>query len=114
MSRLRQKPARRGRTGDDLRPGDPPKAPGDVPRNSGVDVQRQLVGKTAGFARQTAYAFRKASPAFALAWEDALEQATDELEAEARRRALEGVREPVTNQRGQVVGGWPAALAHPA
>lgn len=41
--------------------------------------------------RSTAYDLRKSSTAFAEAWDLALEQAADLLEAEARRRANEGV-----------------------
>lgn len=43
------------------------------------------------------------SPAFRAAWRMALDQATDTLEAEARRRAVEGWEKPVFYQ-GQPVG----------
>lgn len=43
----------------------------------------------AGITRQTAYTWRKTDPEFAEAWESALEDGVDELEAEAKRRALE-------------------------
>jgi hypothetical protein len=56
----------------------------------------------AGFDRRTAYEHRIIDAEFAAAWEDALDQATDTLEAEARRRALEGCREPVVNKDGLV------------
>src|SRR5262249_34293461 len=38
------------------------------------------------------YQVRKEDEAFALAWDDALEEAADALELEARRRACEGLR----------------------
>lgn len=41
---------------------------------------------------------RKANDDFAAAWDEAIEQATDALETEARRRALEGYEEPVIHQ----------------
>ena len=44
----------------------------------------------AGTSRTRVYELRKADPAFASAWEEAEEIATDRLEDEARRRALEG------------------------
>jgi hypothetical protein len=56
----------------------------------------------AGFDRPSAYFFRKSDPEFAEAWADALEQSIDVLEAEARRRALEGDKEPVVNKDGLV------------
>jgi hypothetical protein len=60
--------------------------------------------------RDTAYAHRKAEESlsedersFTKAWESALEIACDALEYEARRRAVEGVEEPVFHL-GVVVG----------
>lgn len=50
-----------------------------------------LAAKAAGIDRGTAYERRGADPAFAKAWDSALEVAIDALEAEARRRAYEGV-----------------------
>lgn len=49
----------------------------------------------AGVSRTCAYEHRAADEAFAAAWKEAEEIATDALEAEARRRAIEGVEEPV-------------------
>jgi hypothetical protein len=46
--------------------------------------------QAAAVGRSTAYRHRQADEGFALAWADALEDACDELEAEARRRAKEG------------------------
>lgn len=48
--------------------------------------------KAAGIDRSTAYARRDRDPSFAGAMADALEQAADALELEARRRAQDGVR----------------------
>jgi hypothetical protein len=58
--------------------------------------------RKAGFDRKTAYAHRAADPEFAAEWEDALEQSIDDLEGEARRRAFEGVAEPVVSM-GRIV-----------
>lgn len=52
--------------------------------------------------RRTLYDHRAAHPEFAAAWDEAIEEATDALEAEARRRALEGVDELVTCKDGLV------------
>jgi hypothetical protein len=52
----------------------------------------------AGVGRTTAYAHQKGDAAFAERWELALEQGADVLEREARRRAAEGVCEPVFHQ----------------
>src|SRR5262245_29315988 len=46
----------------------------------------------AGVGRVTAYGRRKQDAAFAEAWNSALDDATDDLELEARRRARDGVR----------------------
>jgi len=46
-------------------------------------------------SRSQAYQLRKTDPDFRLAWDDALQAALDELELELRRRALEGVEQPV-------------------
>lgn len=57
-----------------------------------------LVGVACGKAnvsRGTAYDHRKADPAFASAWDDALEAATDAMVLEARRRAYAGTLKPV-------------------
>jgi hypothetical protein len=48
--------------------------------------------------RSTPYKLRGTDPAFAKAWEDAMDDAADVLEAEARRRATLGVDEPVFYQ----------------
>jgi len=51
--------------------------------------------KVARISRAQAYAWRKDDPSFALDWDDAYQQAMDALEAEALRRAVRGVEEPV-------------------
>jgi hypothetical protein len=51
----------------------------------------------AGTSRTRVYELRKADPEFASAWEEAEEIATDRLEDEARRRAVEGVAEPLVS-----------------
>ncbi len=57
----------------------------------------------AGVDRTTIWRYRQSDPAFDAAVQDAMEQATDKLVQEARRRALEGVEEPVY-QGGVLVG----------
>jgi hypothetical protein len=51
----------------------------------------------AGTSRTRVYELRKADLAFASAWQEAEEIAADRLEDEARRRALEGVPEPLVS-----------------
>ena len=57
----------------------------------------------AGIPRSTAYDQRHRDPIFAAEWTEAEEEAADTLEAEAQRRAVEGVLEPVF-YLGQEVG----------
>lgn len=57
----------------------------------------------AGIGRTTAYRHRQADEAFALAWHDVEEEATDKMEAEAYRRGVKGVLKPVF-QKGEEVG----------
>lgn len=59
--------------------------------------------ETSGLPRRTAYNLQKSDPEFAAAWKEAEEIATDALVAEARRRAVTGVDEPVF-YLGQQVG----------
>jgi hypothetical protein len=51
----------------------------------------------AGTSRTRVYELRKADPAFASAWQDDEEIAADRLEDEARRRAVDGVPEPLVS-----------------
>jgi hypothetical protein len=58
------------------------------------------VSKAAALAatsRTRIYELRKVDPAFAAAWEEAEEIAADRLEDEARRRAIDGVSEPLVS-----------------
>lgn len=56
----------------------------------------------AGSARQTFYDHRAADKEFAAAWDEAFEIAVDAEEAEARRRAMQGVSRPLVSG-GKVV-----------
>jgi hypothetical protein len=51
----------------------------------------------AGTSRTRVYELRKKDTAFAAAWDEAEEIATDRLEDEARRRAIEGIAEPLVS-----------------
>jgi hypothetical protein len=59
--------------------------------------------RAAGMDRTTPYHRRDTDPAFAAAWEEALQTSYDLLEAALRERAVDGVEEPVFWQ-GQIVG----------
>ena len=63
----------------------------------------RLAASNADVARQVAYRARDSSPTFRADWDEALEEARELLEAEARRRAAVGVEEPVF-YKGAVVG----------
>ena len=72
----------------------------DALRQTGnVAASAQLSGRS----RAAAYKARDRSPEFALLWDEALEEAIDTMELEARRRAMSGVDEPVYYQ-GQAIG----------
>ena len=49
----------------------------------------------ASITKKTAYNARNNDPDFAQQWDDAIDTATETLEIELRRRALDGVEEPV-------------------
>lgn len=57
--------------------------------------------RTAGVGRTFVYAERERDEAFAALWDDAVEDGMDTLEAEARRRGLEGWDEPVFGRVGK-------------
>ena len=57
-----------------------------------------------GTSRTRVYELRKADTAFVAAWDEAEDIATDRLEDEARRRAVEGVAEPLVSA-GKLVRG---------
>lgn len=59
--------------------------------------------QAAGVVRSTAYRAKEADATFAAQWDEALADGVDLLEAEARRRAVEGVEKPVF-QGGVQVG----------
>lgn len=56
--------------------------------------------RAAKIDRTSVYAERRRDQQFAQAWDDAMDMAADELELEARRRAYEGVEEPVFGSLG--------------
>lgn len=55
------------------------------------------------FSRKTLYEWKESHDAFRKLWDEALDIATDALETEARRRAVDGWDEPVYHQ-GKKVG----------
>lgn len=59
--------------------------------------------KAASIGLRTAYNWRSDDDAFAADWDEAYAQGAEALEGEARRRAVDGVDEPVFH-RGQIVG----------
>ena len=61
--------------------------------------------RAARIHRTVPYKARQDDPDFAAAYADALEEACDGLELEARRRAHDGVDEPVVYQ-GELMGCW--------
>ncbi len=61
--------------------------------------------RLAEVGRQTVYDHRTADEGFAKAWDEALDESADLLVLEARRRAHDGVDEPVIWQ-GQLTGVW--------
>lgn len=70
-------------------------------RGTGGNVT--LSCEMAGISKRAAYDWREVDPNFATAWNEAVEAGTEELELEARRRALIGVEEPVFYQ-GEICG----------
>ena len=59
--------------------------------------------RVAGKGKSTAYVLRRSDPAFAEAWDIALEALADQLEAQLRDRVLNGV-ETVLHYQGKVFG----------
>ena len=57
----------------------------------------------AGYGRRTAYEYRDRYDEFADRWDEAVDTAVERLEAEADRRAVEGVLKPVFH-KGEVCG----------
>lgn len=62
-----------------------------------------MAARLAGASRQAFYLLKQEDLNFEIQWASALEEATDELELEARRRAVEGHDEPIY-QGGEKVG----------
>src|SRR5271156_4372552 len=71
-----------------------------------------LAVEIAGTSRTRVYELRKRDTAFAKAWEEAEERAADALEAEAWRRAVAGVQEPLVSggKVGRDDDGQPLAI----
>jgi len=63
----------------------------------------ELAAQGAGLGYGTVYEHRARDAAFAAAWDQAIERGTDRLEDEARRRAVDGVEEPIIHN-GKIVG----------
>lgn len=70
-------------------------------RENGGFVSKACIA--VGVSKQTVYNWRDADPVFKQQWDEAIEFATEQLEAECRRRAYEGILEPVWYQ-GEEVG----------
>lgn len=94
---------------------------GDPPRNWRSRFLAELAAtgnvthsaKVAVVNKQTVYNHRMQDGDFAAAWADAIEESNDNLEAEARRRAVDGVDEPVVYQ-GELMGSWVGPDGKPA
>jgi hypothetical protein len=63
-----------------------------------------LAARASGVHYTTTRVYLKNDPEFALLVEEALEEHAMLLEQEARRRAVEGVTEPIINREGEIVG----------
>ncbi len=70
-----------------------------IRENGNITLAAALVG----VSRQRAYQIRDKDKEFAKSWDEAIEIATDNLEHEARRRAMQGTVKPVY-YKGQVCG----------
>lgn len=57
--------------------------------------------KITGIARKTHYNWMQEDPAYAAAYKEAIEEAAENLETEARRRAVQGTAKPVFYQGNQ-------------
>lgn len=62
-----------------------------------------LAARQAGYGRTSVYNYRNEDPEFAEQWDEAKENYIEELEAEADRRAIEGIEKDVYYQ-GRKVG----------
>jgi hypothetical protein len=70
-----------------------------------IDGNVSRSATASGISSTTAYALKRSDADFAAAWDIALEDASDTLEAEARRRAVKGIQKPVVYQ-GQLTPVW--------
>jgi hypothetical protein len=61
-----------------------------------------LACRSAGIGRATAYVHRNRFPVFAQKWDDAIDESIDIMEAEARRRAIQGTERRVFYQGGEI------------
>ena len=76
-----------------------------VPRRTAAQRKPQCRRPAAKIDRTVPYKTRQDDPDFAAAYDDALDEACDGLELEARRRAHDGIDEPVVYQ-GELCGSW--------
>lgn len=91
------------------RPAPPARGTGLTPKKRAafIEVLRAAANVTAaakaiGMSREAVYKLRHRDAAWADAWDNAIEEAVDTLEQEARRRAFHGVEEPVHYQGARV------------
>ena len=76
---------------------------------SGIDLGLAKTGIVSlsagavGVTKQSAYLWRAEDPEFEAQWDDAIEAAADVLEAEARRRAVEGIEVRHYDRDGKLV-----------
>ena len=70
-------------------------------RKTGGNIARAC--RAEGIARNTAYEWRKDDTEFAKQWDEAIDEGIDELEQEARRRALDGLEKTIF-YKGEAIG----------
>ena len=73
-------------------------------RELAVDGNRRRAAEVAQVDHSTVYEHRHRDSEFRTAWDAAIDQAAEYLEAEAWRRATEGVEEPLTSAKGLIYG----------
>ena len=61
--------------------------------------------RAAGVSSTTVYQRKRSDADFAAMWDNAMEDAADEMEIEARRRAIDGVEEPIVH-KGEFTPVW--------
>ncbi len=73
----------------------------EIGRSGNISQAARLIGVN----RRTVYVWRKEDGEFAAAWDDAKDEYSDHLEAEADRRAVEGVTKQLYfNDDGKLIG----------